>query len=211
MTKDYAKPSTTRNKSKAGTKARSKKAAPGSRATSGASRSTPPEPPKKGKLLFILIVLLAAFLGGIYMLQTLPETNKAAPTPQPKDKAPPQKTAPAAEKPEQRFKFYDLLPESEVIPPKVDSYRFKEKSTSNDFFYMVQTGSFRTKADAERQKATIAFQGLKADIKQVSGKHGSTWYRVMTGPYYSRSEMNSALDKLVNIGIEPLVKKVKKQ
>lgn len=220
MTQDYAKPSTTKNKAKPAAKGARKNSparkGAASKPRSGASR-VPDTPPSRSKfkLIALLILLLGIFAGGIYFLLSVPETNTPEPTPSAKpaqEQARPSKPAPAENKTsEQRFKFYDLLPETEVIPPKVDSYRYKEKSTSNDFYYVVQTGSFRSKADAERQKATIAFQGLKASIKQIEGSNGSTWYRVMCGPYYSRSKMNSALDKLVNIRIEPLVKKVKKQ
>ena len=56
----------------------------------------------------------------------------------------------------------------------------------------------------------IAFQGLKADIKSVKNDQGSTWHRVSTGPFFNRSKMNSALDKLVSMQIQPLVKKIKK-
>jgi cell division protein FtsN len=55
----------------------------------------------------------------------------------------------------------------------------------------------------------IAFQGLKADIRSITNEQGSTWHRVSTGPFYNRSKMNSALDKLVSMQIQPLVKKIK--
>lgn len=211
MTKDYAKPSTTRKTGSSGksTASKKKKSPP-----KGAQRApeTPNPSPKKGKLVALLLLLVGCFVYGIYALQQLPETKTVTepskPTQKPNKKSAAVKEAPTQE---QRFKFYDLLPETEVIPPKVDTYTFKEKSLENDFFYVVQTGSFRSNTDAERQKATIAFQGLKAQIKPVTNAQGRTWYRVETGPFYSRSEMNSALDKLVNIGIEPLVKKIKKQ
>lgn len=210
MTKDYAKPSTPRKspgpaKRKQAPKRPAKKTAP------------PSKGPSKAKLFFTLAVLISLSAYGIYMLQSVQPTNKLAT--EPNNKPAP---APAAKKEssalanepetatEKRFEFYNLLPESEVIAPKVESYQFKEKATGTDFYYLVQTGSFRSSSDAERQKATIAFQGLKAQINPVQNDEGSIWYRVMTGPFYSRSEMNSALDKLVNIGIEPLVKKIKK-
>lgn len=215
MTRDYAKPSTTRTNASRGSSAGKKKPArKKSTAASGGRRKQappPPPPPKRGKLFFVLALLIAGFGFGIYSLQKIPATMTPEPTKSTvkKSTATPAPVTKKAE-PEQRFKFYDLLPESEVIPPKVDSYKFKEKSVSNDYYYMVQTGSFRSSSDAERQKATIAFQGLKANIKAIQNAQGTTWYRVITGPFYSRSEMNNALDKLVSIQIEPLVKKVKK-
>jgi len=210
MTRDYAKPSTTRS---AQGKARKK---PAKRKPVSRKPSAPPPPPKRGKLYAVLVLLIAGFVGGIYFLQTIPATQSPLKsteknsTTSTSSKAPSESSASKSASSEQRFKFYDLLPESEVVAPKVDSYQYREKNTSNDFYYLVQTGSFRSSADAEKQKATIAFQGLKASIKPVTNDQGTVWYRVMTGPFYSRSEMNSALDKLVAIQIEPLVKKVKK-
>mgnify|MGYP000497549333 CR=1 FL=1 len=207
MTKDYAKPSTTRKPTSKAKKVAAKRP----RKTSSKKTSAPPpRPPNKAKLIPLLALLLGGFLYGLYALQSVPPSkhpieqetvtsNKA------------QKIHPETEEaPAQRFKFYDILPESEVIPPKVDAYTFKEKDQSDSYYYMVQTGSFRSSVDAEKQKATIAFQGLKAQVKPVQSAQGSTWYRVITGPFKTRSEMNSALDKLVAIRIEPLVKKIKK-
>lgn len=209
MTRDYAKPSTTRKKGPA-------KKKPARSTAKTKKTAAPPPTPKRGKLLFILFILLAGFGFGIYSLTKIPATQapqeqkKKLVQPEPGKRHGNNSAQEPAAAPEQRFRFYDLLEESEVIPPKVDTYTFKEKNKNADFYYMVQTGSFRSSVDAERQKATIAFQGLKASIKPVKNDQGTIWYRVITGPYHSRTEMNSALDKLVAINIEPLVKKVKK-
>lgn len=104
------------------------------------------------------------------------------------------------------FRFYDMLPDSEVVPPQVDEYTPGPGQTTFD--YLVQTGSFRTRADAERQRAQIAFQGLRAYVSRIDLEGGSTWFRVNVGPFNSRSQMNSAVDKLVSINIEPLVRRI---
>ena len=79
------------------------------------------------------------------------------------------------------------------------------------FDYLVQTGSFRQQQDAERQRAEIAFQGLRAQVKRIDLDSGSIWYRVNVGPFTSRSQMNAAIDKLVNLNIQPLVRKIPKE
>jgi len=221
MTQDFAKPSTTRkpgDKKKPGpTSSASSKAKKGKTNTKKSSSATlkqnqPTPQPKRTKPIILLILLISAFSYGLYYLQSIPPTKSipdaAHQTPIKKET---KKTATHTEKKtDTRFKFYDLLPESNIKPSEVDVYRFKEKNKQTKYSYLVQTGSFRTKKDAERQKATIAFKGIKADIKVVTGKNGVAWYRVMTGPYNNRSKMNSVLDKLVSINIQPLVKKVKK-
>ncbi|MEP6133032.1 SPOR domain-containing protein, partial [Marinobacter sp.] len=79
------------------------------------------------------------------------------------------------------------------------------------FDYLVQTGSFRQQQDAERQRAEIAFQGLRAQVKRIDLDSGSTWYRVNVGPFTSRSQMNAVIDKLVDLNIQPLVRKIPKE
>jgi len=211
MTKDFAKPSTTR---KAPAKRKPKTAASRGKAERN-KKAAPPPPAGKKKLIAGLLVLVCAFGWGLYSLQSIPpthETSTPASPGKPANKSDTVKTTKEpAQKPEpdSRFQFYDILPESEIVAPKVDTYHFKEKNLDNNVYYIVQTGSFRHAKDAERQKALIAFQGLKANIKKIQNAEGSTWHRVETGPFFDRSEMNSALDKLVAIQIEPLVKKVK--
>ena len=215
MTQDFAKPSTTRKPGQAKKKnghtdrPSSNKPKPKNRKK---NTPLPPEikPEKNNKrvlFVFTLLVLLGAFVYGLYLLQSIPETHSI------KEEIPniqPKKALEVEPKAENRFNFYDLLPQHEVVAPKVDAYQFREKSASGEFYSIIQTGSYRNLKDAERQKAMIAFQGLKADIKSVTNEQGSTWHRVSTGPFYNRSKMNSALDKLVSMQIQPLVKKIKK-
>jgi len=219
MTQDFAKPSTTRKPGKSQKKnghtdrpqARSEQAK--SKRKSSATPAAEPVAPNNRKALFIctLLILLAAFGYGLYVLQSIPETHSIPQATKESDIKPTPTIAPKPSQPaEQRFNFYDLLPEHKVVAPKVDAYHFKEKSAPGEFYYIIQTGSFRNYQDAERQKAMIAFQGIKADIQSVTNAQGTTWHRVSTGPFYNRSKMNSALDKLVSIQIQPLVKKIKK-
>ncbi len=167
-----------------------------------------------GSLSLKWILSLAAvggFIGFIVYLNSLPTSRgtqqpvaeKSVQTPAQN----PPETAGGEDKP--GFRFYEMLPESEVVPPKVDEYT--PGPTQQDFNYLVQSGSFRSKEDAERQRAQIAFQGLRATIQRIDLDSGSVWYRVNVGPFTSRSQMNSAIDKLVSLNIQPLVRKIPKQ
>lgn len=182
------------------------------------SRNPPARPAARkqsGGLSVRWIFSLAAvgvFIGFIVYLNTLEAPDRATPAPkpavtQPAKPAPAKPKAEAAEEP--RFKFYDMLPESEVVPPTVKEYT--PSPASQDFRYLVQTGSFRSAEDAERQRAQIAFQGMRAQVSRIDLEEGNTWYRVNVGPFDSRSQMNSAVDKLVAISIQPLVRKVPKE
>ncbi|MGM0769407.1 MAG: SPOR domain-containing protein [Pseudomonadota bacterium] len=158
------------------------------------------------------LAAVGGFIGFIAYLNSLP-----APGPVPQEQATPAPVAPTAQEPEtatgkdekQRYRFYELLPESEVVPPKVEEYT--PGPGTQDFTYLIQSGSFRSQKDAERQRAKIAFQGLRANVQRIDLDSGSTWFRVNVGPFSSRSQMNSAIDKLVSINIEPLVRKIPKE
>ncbi|MFL1403960.1 SPOR domain-containing protein [Marinobacter sp. M1N3S26] len=172
---------------------------------------------QSGGLSVRWILSLAAvggFIGFIFYLNTLePDGGTPAggdtspPVSQPVEPAPETNNDTAREQP--KFKFYDMLPESEVVPPNVDEYT--PSPDTQDFRYLVQAGSFRSSEDAERQRAQIAFQGLRAKVSRIDIEDGTTWYRVNVGPFDSRSQMNSAVDKLVAISIQPLVRKIPKE
>ncbi len=158
------------------------------------------------------LAAVGGFIGFIVYLNTLPSEGPGQrPDSQPEQSAPalPAPEAPSATTEQApKFRFYDILPDSEVVPPKVEEYA--PSPISQDFRYVVQAGSFRSAEDAERQRAQIAFQGLRAKVDRINLDSGSTWYRVNVGPFESRSQMNSAIDKLVAIRVQPLVRKVPK-
>ena len=169
-----------------------------------------------GSLSLKWVLSLAAvggFIGFIVYLNTLPAgpaaPKQAAPAQQQASPAATKAKQDAARQKEQNFRFYEMLPESEVVPPKVQEYTPGPAKTAFD--YILQSGSFRSKEDAERQRAQIAFQGLRAHVQQITQDNGGIWYRVNVGPFTSRSQMNSAVDKLVSINIQPLVRKVPKE
>ena len=149
------------------------------------------------------------FIVYLNSLPTSPRSQQPAVTEKPAQKPAKthEETAKAEDKP--GFRFYEMLPESEVVPPKVDEYT--PGPTQTDFNYLLQSGSFRSKEDAERQRAQIAFQGLRASTQRIDLDNGSVWYRVNVGPFTSRSQMNSAIDKLVSLNIQPLVRKIPKE
>lgn len=214
MARDYAKKDRPAGRGAAAPK----KAAPKPRKASPAKRSAPSHS-QHGALSFKWILSLAAvggFVGFIVYLNTLPTGEESARPSQPaQQSAQPKTPAPSNAKQEpsrpreQNFRFYDMLPESEVVPPTVQEY--SPNPAHQDFNYIVQSGSFRSQADAERQRAQIAFQGLRAQVQRIDLESGSVWYRVNVGPFESRSQMNAAVDKLVSINIQPLVRKIPKE
>lgn len=200
MTRDYAKKTRPRT-STSNTRSRSP-------ARGNTRKAAPPQRPSTGQWL-IVVAITSAFVGFVVYLNAVPPEAPATAVSVPVPDAPKTKTlAPAAKTAprEPEYRFYEMLPESEVVTPEVSAYN-KSKGERQQFEYVLQTGSFRTLGDAQRQKAQIGFQGLRADVSEVNLDSGGTWYRVQIGPYQSRSIMNSAIDRLVAINIQPLVRK----
>lgn len=216
MARDYAKKADRRPAQKpkravSSNAPRSRPRKTGKQPTQPASRAVART--QHGGLSLKWILSLAAvggFIGFIAYLNSLPTSTQTDNAPTAKEQATSDAKTSQETSSDKKpgFKFYDILPDSEVVPPKVEEYTPGPGQT--DFDYVVQTGSFRTQKDAERQRAQIAFQGLRAHVSQINLDSGSTWYRVNVGPFTSRSQMNAAVDKLVSISIEPLVRKVPK-
>ena len=73
--------------------------------------------------------------------------------------------------------------------------------------YRLQAGSFKKMADADRQKAKLAFLGLEAEIQRVTVASGETYYRVLTPPNADRQSLNQHQRLLQQNNISSLVVK----
>ncbi len=159
------------------------------------------------KLLTTLVVV-GALGWGLYLLATLrsgetvapPATVKSAPAVQKPDAAP---TVTQPQTPE-GYKFYKMLPKSEVIPPEIEAYRSTPKS-ARSYNSLLQAGSFRDPQDADRLRASLLLQGMPNVVASpVTASSGTIWYRVRLGPFTSRSKLNKAYDQLVRMNLQPL-------
>jgi cell division protein FtsN len=194
-------------------------AAKGSRPKKGATRRTPP--PQKRKTAWWLWLLVPAIL--IAFIYGLTQLNQVAPKPKPAPIEKPQpvpKTKPTPAKVEEKvnlapkkdtFEFYQILQDSKVDTSHVDAYQSTPRG-EQDYYYMLQAASFRNPEDADRMRAQLILSGLvETSIRKTIGKGEQPWYRVILGPYDSRSKMNRAEDKLVSMDISPYSYKVKKE
>jgi cell division protein FtsN len=133
--------------------------------------------PLKSKLIsLLLIMLIAVFSYGLWSLKTDPSTKTPIVDPvkmstkiKAKDKA-----NDLPDPPKEKWTYVKDLETKEI---EVGEYEVKEKGP-----YKMQCGSFRTEKQAETLKARIAFSGLEAQVKSVTGKSGM-WHKVFLGPY----------------------------
>ena len=107
------------------------------------------------------------------------------------------KSADSKEKKEQKFNFYTILPELEVLIPESETRppEIKDKTANTSTStsksgkqYVLQVGSFQNLNDAEKLKANLAFLGLEANIQHVT-VNKQAWHRVRTGPYRDKRQL----------------------
>lgn len=139
-------------------------------------------------------MLAGGFGYGLYTLSNDPEP--AQPTPAetvPVAKPKPKPAKPIPPPPEEKWDYVETLPKREI---KVQA---KEQVVSK-IPYIMQCGAYKTLAQAEERKLDIAFQGLSSSIRK---KEGSSWFRVVLGPYPLKRDAERDKHKLQRAKIEP--------
>lgn len=112
---------------------------------------------------------------------------------------------------EPRFDFYTLLPNQQAIPNKKPSSTptATPKLTKNieQTAYVLQAGSFKSEAEADKRRASILLLGLPVKILHAPVKPGEIWYRVVVGPLKGKEATQSARAHLRSNGVDSLVLK----
>lgn len=80
------------------------------------------------------------------------------------------------------FDFYNELTKNSHANNKSSVLDLKSRPKAING-YLVQTGSFRKRADAEAMKAELALNGIITSIETAKLSDGEIWHRVLTGPY----------------------------
>lgn len=111
------------------------------------------------------------------------------------------------------YDFYKLLPKLEVVVPDVeekgkDSSGKKVAPVKKPGVYVLQAGSFRNHADADRLKANLALIGVISKIVTVKVE-GVDWHRVQIGPFEDLVRLNETRDLLIQNNIETLLLKAR--
>jgi cell division protein FtsN len=88
----------------------------------------------------------------------------------------------------------------------LDTGRSVETGPSEYTQYVLQAGSFRAIADADRRRGELALLGLESSIEQMNTDTGS-WHRVYIGPFDSRSAMAKARALTAQSDIDTLLLK----
>jgi cell division protein FtsN len=116
----------------------------------------------------------------------------------------------APEKTEPRFKFYDMLPNFEVVIPEED-FEIRREAPSRPVespgIYVLQAGSFSSFTDADRRKAQLAMLGVGSRIQKVA-VDDKVYHRVRIGPVESLERLNELREQMRRSAIEVMVIRV---
>jgi cell division protein FtsN len=133
------------------------------------------------------------------------------PHPDPHRAAPPDGDAGAAAAKPQKYDFYEMLPNFEVVVPE------KDKDVRRDLppgaaierpgIYVLQVGSYRSEAEAERVRKQLALQGVDAKVQRVA-VDTDVWHRVRIGPITNLGELNKVRKQLRAADVDALVIRV---
>ena len=108
---------------------------------------------------------------------------------------------------EPRYDFYTILPQAETVIPDYEiQSRVREElvGKTKEAKYVMQAGSFREAAEAEKHKSKLALLGIESWIEKA--KVGSViWHRVKIGPYDNPSSVSTIKNLLQKNGIGVIV------
>lgn len=123
-------------------------------------------------------------------------------------------------KTKQKFDFYTLLPELEIVipqeetrPPKqkpsTANTKTKEQATGYKGGYLLQAGSFQQFNEADSLKARLALIGVQANIQSVEVDK-TKWHRVQIGPSNDRTALEDLRKRLKSSQIDTILLQAKK-
>ena len=157
----------------------------------------------------LLTAMAFSWAGRGHKAGDAPETPR--PDPHRNARAADAEAAGTARKPSEKYDFYQMLPNFEVVVPE------KDKDVKRDLpaaakierpgVYVLQAGSYRNEADAERVRAQLALQGVAAKVQRVA-VDADVWHRVRIGPVSNLDELNKLRRQLQAAEVDALVIRV---
>lgn len=93
------------------------------------------------------------------------------------------------------------------VPPSTPPSTAPSAATTGTF--IIQVASYRSQAEAEKQKAALALAGVESRIEKVTIDNKDTYYRVRVGPLRDEAKARDTLAQLESNGINAMLVKVK--
>jgi cell division protein FtsN len=159
-----------------------------------------------------LFIGLVAGLGVGLALYLFDPRGTDAPGPAPAPAAPVEPasvTESAAGEATDRYDFYEMLPNFEVVVPEKEVVvpRDEPESAESKGAYVLQAGSYRKFEDADRVRAQLALQGIESNVQRVA-IDADTWHRVRIGPITEPAELERVRTRLKEAEVDFLVVRV---
>ena len=111
----------------------------------------------------------------------------------------------------EKYDFYQMLPNFEVVVPEKDKDVKRDPPAAAKIerpgVYVLQAGSYRNEADADRVRAQLALQGVDARVQRVA-VDADVWHRVRIGPISNLEELNKVRRQLRAAEVDALVIRV---
>jgi cell division protein FtsN len=134
-----------------------------------------------------------------------------ADAPRPEHRAAPASDAAGSGKTADKYDFYEMLPNFEVVVPERDKDVRRDLPAAAKIerpgVYVLQAGSYRNEADADRVRRQLALQGVKAQVQRVA-VDADVWHRVRVGPISNLDELNKVRKQLQAADLDALVIRV---
>jgi cell division protein FtsN len=108
------------------------------------------------------------------------------------------------------YAFYEMLPKFEVVVPEKDKDvrpDVKPVPETRTGTYVLQVGSYKNFADADRVRAKLALQAIESHVQKVTIE-SDTWYRIRIGPTSKLDELNHTRQILHRADVDALVIRV---
>jgi cell division protein FtsN len=93
------------------------------------------------------------------------------------------------------------------VPASVPPSTAPSAATTGTF--IIQVASYRSEAEADKQKAALALAGVESRIEKVTIDNKDTYYRVRVGPMRDETKARDTLAQLESNGINAMLVKVK--
>ena len=108
------------------------------------------------------------------------------------------------------YDFYSSLPKFEVVVPERDKDvhpDIRAVPETRRGTYVLQAGSYKSFADADRVRARLALQGVESKVQKVSVDN-DTWHRIRIGPISNLDQLNKLRATLRKADVDVLVIRV---
>ena len=154
-----------------------------------------------------LLVALAVYLR---MQHARPVVTAEAPQPRASKSTKDDGAGGENEDPATQYDFYDMLPKFEVVVSEKERDPRRDTSTAavvQPGAYVLQVGSYRNQAEAERVRGQLSKQGIDATVQRVA-VDADVWHRVRIGPFRDLNRLNATRRELRAAGIDAIMYRV---